>query len=193
VLVARLNTLDQNIQMPDFRNLIDSNAVTVITAWINSLPGTPALAPPVISPGLGNYVGSVPVSLTDALTNASIYYTLDGSLPSTNSMLYAGAFKVFTNTMVTASAYASNYDNSIASSALLQVQPLYFASQNWLANGQFQLGFIGVPGSNYVLQATTNFINWIPLSTNQAITNLLNLLDPAASNYPCRFYRVQQP
>jgi len=193
VLVARLNTLDQNIQMPDFRNLIDSNAVTVITAWINSLPGTPALAPPVISPGLGNYVGSVPVSLTDALTNASIYYTLDGSLPSTNSMLYAGAFKVFTNTMVTASAYASNYDNSIASSALLQVQPLYFASQNWLANGQFQLGFIGVPGSNYVLQATTNFINWIPLSTNQAITNLLNLLDPAASNYPYRFYRVQQP
>jgi len=193
VLVDRLNTLDQDIQMPDFRNLIDSNAVAVISAWINSLPGTPALAPPVITPNQGNYVGSVPVTLVDAQTNASIYYTLDGSLPSTNSILYQGAFKVFTNTMVNASAYASNYDNSIASSVLLSVQPLYFASQNWLTNGQFQLGFVGVPGSNYVLQATTNFINWIPLTTNQAITNLLNLLDPAASNYPYRFYRVQQP
>ena len=108
-------------------------------------------------------------------------------------MLYKGSFIVFTNTSVSASAYAPSYDNSIASSALLQVQPLYFASQNWLTNGQFQLGFIGVPGSNYVLQATTNFINWIPLTTNQAITNLLNLLDPAASNFPYRFYRVQQP
>ncbi len=193
VLVARLNTLDQNIQMPDFRNLIDSNAVAVITSWINTLPGIPALAPPMITPSGGNFIGSVPVTLTDALTNAAIYYTLDGSLPTTNSLLYQGTFKVFTNTVVTASASASNYNNSIAASTLLAVQPLYFASQNWLANGQFQLGFIGVPGSNYVLQATTNFINWTPLSTNQAITNLLNLLDPAASNYPYRYYRVQQP
>jgi hypothetical protein len=44
VLLARINTTNQDIQMPHFRNLIDTNGVQVITDWINSLPGTPALA-----------------------------------------------------------------------------------------------------------------------------------------------------
>ena len=54
------------------------------------------------------------------------------------------------------------------------------------------MGFIGVTGSNYVLQATTNFSNWIPISTNTALTNLFNLVDPGATNFPYRFYRVLQ-
>jgi len=56
----------------------------------------------------------------------------------------------------------------------------------------FQLGFFGVAGNNYVLQATTNLINWTPLTTNLATTNLLNLKDTKATNFPYRFYRVLQ-
>jgi len=55
-----------------------------------------------------------------------------------------------------------------------------------------QLGFFGAPGSNYVLQATTNFSSWTPISTNTALTNQLNLLDPQATNFPYRYYRVLQ-
>jgi hypothetical protein len=192
VLVSRINTLDQDIQMPDFRNLIDTNAVAVITTWINSLPGTPALAPPTITPDGGDYIASINVTLSAPDTNAVIYYTLDGSLPTTNSFRYAGAFNVFTNVALAANAFETNYDNSVTASALFFVQPLYFASVGFQTNRQLLLGFVGVPGSNYVLQATTNFSTWTPISTNAALTNQLNLLDPQATNFPYRYYRVLQ-
>ncbi len=124
--------------------------------------------------------------------NAVIYYTLDGSLPTTNSLLYAGEFNLKDNATVTASAFATGYDNSVAVNALFLVQPLAFTSEGFLANQQFQMSFAGVAGSNYVLQATTNFLTWTPISTNTAVTNLFNLIDPGATNYPYRFYRVVQ-
>ena len=91
-----------------------------------------------------------------------------------------------------ASAFGAGYNNSVAASALFIVQPIFFTSGSFLMNGQFQLGLSGMPGSNYVLEATTNFVNWTPLSTNLAPTNLFNLYDPNATNFPYRFYRVQQ-
>ena len=97
------------------------------------------------------------------------------------------------NVTVSAFAAETNFYNSIVVSALFFVQPLYFTSMSFLTNQQFQLGFMGVTGSNYVLQATTNFTTWTPLSTNTAPTNGFNLFDPMATNFPYRFYRVLQP
>jgi len=177
---------------PLARNLIDTNAVQVITDWINSLPGTPALAPPLIIPNGGSFVGSANVALAAPNTNATIYYTLDGSLPTTNSFQYAGAFNLFSNATVSASAFESNYDNSVAATASFLVQPLYFFSADYLPNQTLQLGFMGVPGSSYVLLATTNFTSWVPIATNAGLTNQIYFVDPAASNFPSRFYRVLQ-
>ena len=71
------------------------------------------------------------------------------------------------------------------------MQPLYFASQGFVGN-VFQLGLNGATGSNYVLQATTNFSTWTSLSTNTAPATLFYLADPKATNFPYRFYRVLQ-
>ena len=192
VLYDRINTTDPDIQMPDFRNLIDTNAVQVFTDWINSLPGIPALAPPGIAPNGGSYIASVGVTLSTPNPSAMIYYTLDGSLPTTNSFLYTGAFNLFSNTTVSANAFESSFNNSVAVSALFLVQPPYFTSANFLPNNQFQIGFYGNPGSNYVLEATTNLSNWTPISTNAAPTTPFNMIDPGATNFPYRFYRVFQ-
>ncbi|HEU6447932.1 MAG TPA: chitobiase/beta-hexosaminidase C-terminal domain-containing protein [Verrucomicrobiae bacterium] len=190
VLHRRMNTTDAGIKMPSLaRSLIDTNAVQVFTDWINSLPGIPALAPPVISPDGGNFVAVASATLQPPDTNAVIYYTLDGSLPTTNSFLYTGPISLVNSATLSASAFETNYDNSVAAGALFFIQPLYFTSQNF-SNGVFELGFSGVAGSNYVLQASTNLINWKPLSTNTASTNLFKLYDPDATNFPVRFYRV---
>jgi len=192
-LLVRMNTTNTTIQMPTLaRNLIDTNAVQVITGWINSLPGTPALAPPTITPNGGTFIPAVTVTLLGPDTNATLYYTLDGTLPTTNSFLYAAPFLLTRSATLTANAFETNFNNSVAANALFTIQPLVFTLAAFNSSNVFQLGFSGMTGSNYVLQATTNLINWTPLSTNLAATNLFNLFDPQATNFPHRFYRVLQ-
>jgi uncharacterized repeat protein (TIGR03806 family) len=192
MIYQRINTTNNTYKMPPLaRALIDANAVQVFADWINSLPGIPALAPPAITPDGGSYVASVNVTLSAPDTNATVYYTLDGSLPTTNSIQYTGAFNLFGNAAVSASAFETNFNNSVAASTQFFVQPLRFTSQGF-TNSIFLLGFTGATGSNYVLQATTDFLTWIPVSTNTALTNLLNFVDPKAANYTYRFYRVMQ-
>lgn len=96
------------------------------------------------------------------------------------------------NVALAASAWRTNYNNSAANSALFLITPLYFSTASFQTNHQFQLNFVGIPGSNYVLQASTNLQNWYPLSTNTATTNAFNLFDAKATNFPYRFYRVSQ-
>src|SRR6185312_9097871 len=156
---------------------------------INSLPGIPALAPPNLTPNGGNYISSVNVTMQSADPNGAIYFTLDGSLPTTNSMRYTGAFSLFTNATVSASAFETNFDHSIATRAQFLIRPIRLSQQGF-SNGAFELGFTGAPGGNYVLQASTNLLDWIPISSNTATTNLLNLFDTNANNFPSRYYRI---
>ena len=45
----------------------------------------------------------------------------------------------------------------------------------------------GITGAQYVVQASTNLVNWTPINTN--ITTFTNL-DYAITNLPYRFYRI---
>ncbi len=189
-MYQRAGSLANGVKMPPLaKSLLDTNALAVMADWINSLSGTPALAPPTITPNGGSYIASINVAVQSPATNVFIYYTLDGSLPTTNSLLYTGSFTLLNTATVSASAYATGYINSVTMSALFLVEPLHFTSQGF-TNNLFQLGFFGTAGSNYVLQATTNFVNWTPIATNTAITNQFNLFDVKATNYSYRFYRV---
>lgn len=189
-MYQRANSLANGVKMPPLaKSLLDTNALAVIADWINSLSGTPALAPPTITPNGGSFVASVHVTAQQTDTNAAIYYTLDGSRPTTNSLLYTGPINLLENATVSASAFRAGYVNSFTTSANFLVEPFHFTSQGFV-NNVFQLGFFGTAGSNYVLQASTNFSTWTPISTNTAPAANFNLLDTKATNYPYRFYRV---
>ncbi|MDB6020939.1 MAG: hypothetical protein JWQ04_796, partial [Pedosphaera sp.] len=194
VILYRINTNNATVQMPPLaRNLIDTNAVQVITDWINSLPGTPALAPPIITPNGGTFAPYADVTLQAPSTNAVFYYTLDGTLPNTNSFRYSAPLRLTNSLTLTANAFAAGFNNSVASSALFTVPPsLHFTAGSLLANQQFQLTLSGMAGNTYVLQASTNLINWVPVSTNVAASDVFNLLDTNAAGFPYRFYRVIQ-
>ncbi len=156
------------------------------------------LSSPVITPAGGSFTNSVTVTLSGAPPGVSLYYTLDGTAPTTNSILYTGPFALTNNATVQAIAGASGAVNSLAAGALFNVTsqalppPIYFTSEAFSTNGEFQLGFSGVPGNSYVLEATTNFLDWVPLETNPASASVFELADPGAANFPYRFYRVVQ-
>ncbi|MDB6109272.1 MAG: hypothetical protein JWR69_1022, partial [Pedosphaera sp.] len=193
ILLSRMNANDPAVKMPALaRNLIDTNAAQVITDWINSLPGTPALPPPVISPDGGTFGAPVTVTLQAPDTNAAVYYTLDGMLPTTNSFRYTGPLLVTNSLTLNANAYAAGFNSSVAARASFVLQPPRFLSAGFGSNNVFQLGFSGMVGGSYVLQTSTNLMNWTPVATNLAGSNLFNLFDSNAANFPYRFYRVMQ-
>jgi fibronectin type 3 domain-containing protein len=57
--------------------------------------------------------------------------------------------------------------------------------------GQFSFSFQAVNGQNYIIQTSTNLVDWIPLLTNSTTTGVLNFTDTNATA-PELFYRVTQ-
>jgi hypothetical protein len=101
------------------------SAVASATYTIN----LPLAATPVISPNGGSALATQTVTITDANSAASIYYTTDGSDPSSSStrLAYNGAFSIASSTPLTetikAIAIASNYNDSAVASATFTITP----------------------------------------------------------------------
>jgi hypothetical protein len=66
------------------------------------------------------------------------------------------------------------------------------ASFGFLTN-QFGFDFSGAFGQTIVVDASTNLLQWTPLSTNIVGGNALYFFDPASTNFPWRFYRARLP
>jgi len=54
------------------------------------------------------------------------------------------------------------------------------------ASGQYTMTVDGVPGCRYIVQASTDFVNWVPLQTNTAP---FTFVDTNAGQFGQRFYR----
>ncbi len=88
---------------------IANGKVYVAGQYVLTVFGNAAfLPPPVITPAGGPFTNSVTVSMSDALTNLAIYYMLDGSNPTTNSLVYTNSFTLTNTTLVKAQVFAPN-------------------------------------------------------------------------------------
>src|SRR5436309_1734470 len=124
VLYDRMNTADSLVKMPQLaRNLIDTNAVVAVADWIRSLPGVPALDPPTINPPGGTAVGSLTVTLQHSDPSARLYFTVDASLPGTNSTLYTGPVTLTNSVTLKAVAFDTGFNNSVAATATFAIRP----------------------------------------------------------------------
>ncbi|HXC99333.1 MAG TPA: IPT/TIG domain-containing protein [Verrucomicrobiae bacterium] len=68
-----------------------------------------------------------------------------------------------------------------------------FAARVSLGGSGALLNLNVAPGNNYQFQASTNLRDWTTLGTFFAMSTNAFCFDPAASNTPCRFYRLVSP
>ena len=73
-----------------------------------TLPLNYLVATPSISLATGTYAGTQQVTITDATTGSVIYYTTDGTAPTTSSNLYTGPISIGVSSTVKAMAVLSD-------------------------------------------------------------------------------------
>jgi len=88
-------------------NYLNSSVATA-TYTIN----LPVAATPTFSPAPATYTSPQTVTLSDSTSGAALYYTTDGSTPTTASTLYSAPIAVSATTTINAIAVASGYSNS---------------------------------------------------------------------------------
>jgi hypothetical protein len=111
---------------------------SVTSATIAITPPAAAAAP-LFTPVAGTYTSAQVVSITSTTQGATIYYTTDGSVPTTSSNIYSGPINVTATETINAIAVASGFAASQASSSTYVIQ----------ATGQsinFGSGFTGTSG-----------------------------------------------
>ena len=83
---------------------------------LGSIPTAP---PPVITPGSGTFSSPPKVTITDSIAGATIYYTTDGSTPTSNSQVYQSSTSLvgYANETITAIASVAGYLISLPTSA----------------------------------------------------------------------------
>jgi hypothetical protein len=89
-----------------------NSPVTTVTYVIELPASTPAF-----SPAAGTYSSARIVSIVDSTAGATIYYTLNGTTPTTASTVYSGPITVSASATVKAIAVKTGYLNSAVGSA----------------------------------------------------------------------------
>lgn len=83
----------------------------------------PAAATPTFSPSVGTYTSAQTVTISDSTTGATIYYTTNGTTPTTSSTKYTGPINVGSTETIEAIATASGYSTSAVASATYTITP----------------------------------------------------------------------
>jgi hypothetical protein len=87
------------------------------TASAPSGPSLPAAATPSFAPAGGVYSSAQNVTITSTTSGSTVYYTADGTMPTTSSTVYSGAVPVSATQTMRAIATASGYQESGVGSA----------------------------------------------------------------------------
>jgi uncharacterized repeat protein (TIGR03806 family) len=123
IAFMRVNT-DGDIRMPPLaRETIDQRGVSLLSQWINSLPGRSVLDPPTLSRRGGTYGEPLEVALQDREPGTAIHYTLDGSDPGASDPLYEAPIRITATRILRARAFKEGFRRSITAQEVYVIGP----------------------------------------------------------------------
>ena len=191
----------------DPRLLAATNPIVWFSGWLPQIaPNTPPVftAPPtgtniVINAGVNLSVACTAID-SDIAAQTLTYALLSGSPSGATVGPNSG---IFTWRPPVASAGTSNYiavvvtDNgspnlSATNHFAVSVNPVAQPTSSAAAysNGQFSMTINGETGPDYIIQVSTNLVEWQSLSTNSSPNVPFLFTDPNAAALPVKFYRV---
>src|SRR5271165_1123194 len=91
------------------------------TAFEIKTGATTAAQEPQFSPGAGTYTSAQSVTITDATSGSTIYYTTNGTTPTTSSTKYSSAITVPSTETIKAIAVATGFSQSAVASATFTI------------------------------------------------------------------------
>jgi Chitobiase/beta-hexosaminidase C-terminal domain/Bacterial lectin len=118
-------------------------AIAVASGYSPSAVGTatysigPILPAPTFSPSQGTYTTAQSVTISDGTAGVNIYYTTDGSTPTTSSNVYSAPITVSKNETIQAVASGTGYNNSPVAAAAYAIAPVLAAPTFSPAGGTF--------------------------------------------------------
>ena len=124
-----------------------------------------------------------------------IYSLNNAGMPQTNVTVanvpftvapteFVGSGPLTPNNVILAEADATALAPVSANSGTIFVRPA-----NRTQDGTVQFFLPSQPDTRYLIQATTDFLNWVNLTNTIALGNFMDLVDTDAASYPHRFYR----
>jgi uncharacterized repeat protein (TIGR03806 family) len=123
IAYMRIDTVG-DIRMPPIdRETIDEHGIALLREWIDSMPGRPVLAPPVIEPAGGTFDKPVEIRLSVSQADADIRYTLDGSVPGPSDTRYDKPIVLSGPAVVRARAFKDGFTRSITAQEVFVVAP----------------------------------------------------------------------
>jgi uncharacterized repeat protein (TIGR01451 family) len=180
------SNFDYFIGVTNYGPSTSSNAMVVdtlplgVTLMTNSQPGS------VTRSGVNVFwnVGTL-------ATNAGAQLTLTVR-PNTNSLGTTIVNYAVVSSLATPDLNPADDFASVTNYVIGNVPALPLLSGSFVStNGTFQLTVNGLWGQEYIVQASTNLFNWLPVYTNPPpFVSPFTFIDSGASNYPDRFYRV---
>jgi hypothetical protein len=134
------------------------------------ISGVAVVTAPSIDPNGGNFSSPVTVTLS-VPSGTQVYYTIDGSLPSDQSILYTQPFLLEASATVRVVAVASGISSAIVSAdfVVAATNPVFALQISVIDPANF---LIELPESqtalSYQLQSSTNLVSWAPLQSVRA-------------------------